>query len=182
MKYIIKGILTIIIATSALQLLNYLSVTAYGESETLKQTITGDKSPRTSLDKALISQKITEPVSLVTPTPEPPTPTPEPKIVVKFADVNAQVYTTDQIKRRICEVFGSQCRNALVIAQHESNFNPKAISYTNDYGVMQVNCDWHKDNVGGDCTRLFDVETNLRVAKQIYDASGWKAWSTAKFL
>lgn len=111
------------------------------------------------------------------------------KTVVKVAhttpiptSVQPKKWTQEQIKRRICEVFGSQCRNALTIAYYESKYDQFAFSHTDDYGVMQVNCYWHKAKVGGDCNKLFDVETNLKVAKQIYDASGWRAWSTYKYL
>jgi hypothetical protein len=92
------------------------------------------------------------------------------------------IYNTEYIKKRICEVFGPQCSNALIIAQRESGFRIKVISPTNDYGLFQINCPSHAAKVGGDCTKLFDLETNLSVAKQIFNASGWCPWTTAKYL
>lgn len=102
--------------------------------------------------------------------------------VMKPQPVLYPMYSIDYIRQRICEVFGSQCRNALIIAQRESGFNPRAVSPTADFGVMQINCPSHASKVGGDCTRFFDLETNLRVAKMIYDASGWRPWTTSKYL
>lgn len=84
---------------------------------------------------------------------------------------------TDVVKTRICEVFGDQCENALIIAKYESTFNPGAY-YNGNYGLFQINCPSHSWRVGGNCNALFDLETNLRVAKDIYNQQGWGPWST----
>ena len=97
-------------------------------------------------------------------------------------DWSKSTWTKEQIQARICQVFGSECQNALIIAKNESGFRPWAISKTNDYGVFQINCRWQKRRVGGDCTKFLDVETNIRVAKQIYDEQGWNPWTTKKYL
>jgi hypothetical protein len=107
------------------------------------------------------------------------------KVVVKQAvvkPVTEVVTDIDYMKKRICEVFGDQCNNALIIAQKESHFNTRAISKTNDYGVFQLNCRWQGRRVGGDCNKFLDFETNLRIAKQIYNEQGWNPWSTKIFL
>lgn len=92
----------------------------------------------------------------------------------------------EYVKKRICEVFGSECSNALIIAFKESGYRTNASSSgyfsTANLGVFQINCRWQKNRVGGDCLKLFDLETNLRVAKQIYNEQGWKPWSTKVFL
>ena len=92
------------------------------------------------------------------------------------------IYTKEEIKAKICEVFGSECSNALIIAFKESGYRQFAVSKTNDYGVFQLNCRWQKRRVGGVCTRFFDVDTNIRVAKQIFDEQGWAPWSTKIYL
>jgi hypothetical protein len=104
----------------------------------------------------------------VAPSPKTPIPTP--------------VGDKEYIKRRICEVFVEDCASALIIAFHESGYRTEAISRTNDYGVFQLNCKWQKKRVGGDCNRFLDLETNLRVAHQIYKEQGWKPWSTKIYL
>lgn len=115
------------------------------------------------------------------------TSTPLPKLTQPKVTPTAQLrpikaYDRAYVKQRICEVFGPACRDALIIALHESGYRLDAVSPTGDYGVMQINCYWHKAKVSGDCTKYFDLETNLRVAKQIYDNRGWNAWATKKFL
>lgn len=114
------------------------------------------------------------------PTPKPvqtksikPTPTTPP-----IAEVTNIAY----MQQRICEVFGEQCENALIIAKYESGFKNNIVSKTNDYGLFQLNCRWQGRRVGGDCTKFFDFETNLRVAKQIYDEQGWNPWYTKIYL
>lgn len=91
-------------------------------------------------------------------------------------------YSNDEIVRKICDVFVSNCNEALTIVRYESGFNPNAISHTGDYGLFQINCYWHRNKFSGDCYALLDIDTNIRIAKQIYDAQGWRPWVTAKYL
>ena len=78
--------------------------------------------------------------------------------------------------------FGSEANIARAIAQAESGMNPGAVSEPNwngtrDYGIMQVNS-CHADKVGGNLELLKDLETNLRVSKEIRDSwQGWTAWT-----
>ena len=63
------------------------------------------------------------------------------------------------------------------ISYCESGNNPRAISKTGDYGLMQVNYGvWGKEfSISKES--LLDPDTNLRIAKQIYDRSGsFRAW------
>jgi soluble lytic murein transglycosylase-like protein len=78
--------------------------------------------------------------------------------------------------------FGSEANIARAIAQAESGMNAGAVSKLNwngtrDWGVMQINS-CHADKVGGNLELLKDLETNIRVAKEIRDSwSGWTAWT-----
>lgn len=70
-----------------------------------------------------------------------------------------------------------QVNNALLTMQKESSCRPTAVSPTNDHGLMQVNCTYHCSKVGGDVNRLYDPETNIRLASAIYtDRGNWSAW------
>jgi hypothetical protein len=80
--------------------------------------------------------------------------------------------------------FGNQANVMRAVCQAESGLNPLAISKPNknssiDYGICQINS-IHLAKVGGDYTKLLDLETNLSVAKQILDDSGLNAWTTYK--
>jgi len=109
-----------------------------------------------------------------TPTPSKPVP-----VHKSYSYTN---YSVDEIKSKICQVFGPECSNALIIAFRESGYRQFAISKTNDYGIFQMNCRWQGRRVGGVCTRYFDVDTNIRIAKQIFDEQGWNPWTTKKYL
>ena len=91
-------------------------------------------------------------------------------------------YSNEEIVRKICDVFDNNCNEALTIVRYESGYNPNAISHTGDYGLFQINCYWHRNKFSGDCYALLDIDTNIRVAKQIYDVQGWRPWVTSRYL
>lgn len=90
--------------------------------------------------------------------------------------------TTELVKRRICEVFTDHCLEALVIALHESGYNINARSSANAIGVFQILCSAHKKKVGGDCNKFYDLETNLRIAHDIFARQGWGPWEARVYL
>jgi len=102
--------------------------------------------------------------------------------LTSVVEASAATQRTEYIKRRICEVFGPNCKEALIIAKYESGYREKVISRTGDYGVFQLNCRWQKRRVGGNCKKFLDLETNLRIAKQIYSEQNWRPWYTRKYL
>ena len=76
--------------------------------------------------------------------------------------------------------FGKLAGEARLVATCESGMNPKAHNKkTDDRGILQINYStWHK--VFGDAD-YFDEETNIRLAKIIYDRSGnWSPWQSSK--
>lgn len=75
------------------------------------------------------------------------------------------------------QYFGAQAAIAKAICTAESGLNPTAVSRTHDYGLCQINA-VHRKRVGGDVSKLFDPETNIRVAADIYrDNGGWHPWT-----
>ncbi len=68
------------------------------------------------------------------------------------------------------------CSQAIAVARCESTMNPRAYNAGN-YGLMQVNYGAHASLVARP-EDLYDAETNLRVAYQIYaSAGGWGPWA-----
>jgi len=68
----------------------------------------------------------------------------------------------------------------LRIMKAESGCRSNALSATGDRGLMQIN--WvHSAKVGGDLDKLYDPQTNIAVAYQIYSASGWTPWSVCRY-
>ena len=72
------------------------------------------------------------------------------------------------------------------IMWRESRCKPTAFNGSNrtrdtSYGVTQLNMRAHRSwvgpMVGWDFTRLYHVETNLRVARKLYERCGWGPWT-----
>jgi hypothetical protein len=68
-----------------------------------------------------------------------------------------------------------QINNALLTMSKESGCRPNAVSPTNDHGLMQINI-VHSQKVGGNIAALYNPETNIRIASQIFAGRGWTAW------
>jgi soluble lytic murein transglycosylase-like protein len=84
----------------------------------------------------------------------------------------------NDIERLIIATFPEEPHLALAIARAESNLNPNAVNWRDahrgcngSFGVFQIGC-LHVDDV----EKLYDVEYNIRMARRIYDQSGWQPW------
>lgn len=69
----------------------------------------------------------------------------------------------------------NQVNNALLTMSKESGCNTYAVSPTHDHGLMQIN-EVHLAKVNGNVNALYDPETNIRLASQIFAGRGWNAW------
>jgi len=96
---------------------------------------------------------------------------------VKFGKVLASQHWVENRKEFRPELeaiyiyFGKDI-TAYAIAMAESGLNCKITSKTNDYGLFQIN----KVHLAKFKEDKFDCYENARVAKKIYDASGWNPW------
>lgn len=82
------------------------------------------------------------------------------------------------MKALIRQTFGKDAVTAIAVAMAESGLNPYALNAKDShkgckgsYGIFQIGCLHEKDP-----SILYDVEYNVRRAKQIYDEAGWIAW------
>jgi soluble lytic murein transglycosylase-like protein len=96
------------------------------------------------------------------------------------------VTSAESWRSLVSEYFpAGQVNNALAVIQAESGGNRWAIDYDRDGSVdrggMQINS-IHAAMVSGDLTRLYDPATNVRVGAEIWQHSGWCAWTTARQL
>jgi hypothetical protein len=82
---------------------------------------------------------------------------------------------TPSVEGIIKKYFGSEAEQAMKIAQCESSLRPDA-THTNSNG--SVDCGLFQINSihGYDCEELKDVEFNVKIAKKLYDKSGWQPW------
>lgn len=69
---------------------------------------------------------------------------------------------------------GYNCRYGNRITSCKPLDHDKAVSL--DYGLTQIN----QQNYPGNKDDLLDPETNLKIARKIYDKQGWNAWFAYK--
>jgi len=74
----------------------------------------------------------------------------------------------------------NQWNNALRVAQAESGLNPNAHNQKGEdsRGLFQINV-VPAANPKYKSVNLFDPETNVRAASELYKAAGWRLWTTA---
>ena len=97
-------------------------------------------------------------------TPEPavaPTPEPEPELTARIYDIpltkELQEYTFN-----LCKENNLDYEFTLAVMEQESDYQEKAISKTNDYGIMQINKinhEWLSEKLGID--DFLDAEQNI---------------------
>ena len=117
-------------------------------------------------------------VATTTPTFDPP---------VKEINVCEQ-----SVEKCITKYFPEDPKLAIAVFKAESQLNPRSIGYncrygdkvttckvsdralalTKDYGIAQIN----QANYQGNKEDLLDTETNLKVARKVYDEQTWRAW------
>ena len=97
-------------------------------------------------------------------------------------------WTPERIEQEIRATFPEAPNTAVAIAKAESGLNIKAYNpeahrgCNGSIGIMQIACVHHRN----DPQALFDVQTNLKVARRVYDASGgnfsaWGAYSNGSW-
>jgi hypothetical protein len=82
------------------------------------------------------------------------------------------------VKALIRKTFKEDAVTAVAVAMAESRLKPYALNAQDShrgcagsYGIFQIGC-LHET----DPSTLYDVEYNIKRAKEIYDESGWQPW------
>jgi hypothetical protein len=88
------------------------------------------------------------------------------------------------IVEKIRAKFGGSAPTAIAVAMCESGIRNEAEGHntdgSTDYGVFQINS-VHRAKVGGDLSKLHNVDINIQVAYQISGGgSNWNPWTTYK--
>jgi hypothetical protein len=111
--------------------------------------------------------------SVVPPLPAPRTAaTPSDQACWQWTDLARSVGWPEDTLARIAKIMWRESRC------FPSVHNPRGRD--DSYGLMQLNMRAHRSwvgpLVGWDFNRLFDAETNLRVALRLYEMDGWRPW------
>ena len=92
------------------------------------------------------------------------------------------IKTCEQAYPLLARYFGDDIRIAKAVMQAESGCNSRADNTgtntdgSNDVGLMQINSVHCPHLIR--CSDRTNPEKNLQAARQIYNSSGWSAWST----
>ena len=112
----------------------------------------------------------------------PTTAAPAPTTTAPAPTTTAPPATGGSMQDIVARHFGAAAQQAFNIIQCESNWNPNAVSPTNDHGLFQINA-VHASNftavTGASWSQVYDPELNTIYAKYLYDQSGWGPWSCA---
>ena len=81
------------------------------------------------------------------------------------------------VEAEIRRQFGAEYKTALAVAKAESRLKAEAIHKNSnnsvDYGIFQIN------SVNGyKVSEMLDARQNIKIAREIYEKQGWKAWAT----
>lgn len=103
--------------------------------------------------------------------------------VVAGASACAQPASVDPVHDAIHQSFGDNPameQHALMIAQRESGLNPGAVNYNGGYyGLFQLSRYWHEqlaNSMGYQWSQITDPYVNARVARALYNQTGWSPW------
>ena len=105
----------------------------------------------------------------------------EPKVVIQ----PVQTSGVEQWRPLVAKYFpANQVDNCLAVMRGESGGNHRAYSYTADAGLMQINTSTWCGFFGVTTEQLFDPETNIRLARVIWDRAGgsWRPWTVSRKL
>lgn len=99
-------------------------------------------------------------------------------------DTKMAVLTASKLYLTLVNIYDvppPQAETMVCIAYHESKFDTDAVNYYNndnsvDRGLFQVNS-VHLQDFGIADVKLFNMNTNIRVALEIYRRQGVKAWA-----
>ena len=86
------------------------------------------------------------------------------------------------IKNKVCKAFGKNCARTIKIAFCESQFTSNAVGDKKttypSYGVLQIRSLPGRPSK----SKLFNVDFNIKYAKQMFDKQGWKPWGCNKLV
>jgi hypothetical protein len=135
-------------------------------------------SPLTDEVPAFDVEVVSEPIEAVE-TPS-PTPTPTPKI--KRSEVIDYIEGVFGDDSKVA-VAMSRCESRLDHSRHNDNWRKDGTKWSTDWGLFQVNDYFHNTKSLVKFQKLvknLSWKENILLAKDIYNSSGWTAWSCYK--
>lgn len=101
------------------------------------------------------------------------------------SDGNLLSFELQETMQLLCKEYGIPYALALAVADTESRFDPKAVSKTNDYGIMQINTvnhEWLQEKGIDPLTVEGNIEAGVYLISQKLQSNGVKELATSQRL
>ena len=98
----------------------------------------------------------------------------ETQVEMWLKDLHDLPDNAQEVALKIARVFKDDPYTAIRVAHCESRLRQEKIGQNEDsidVGVFQINQKWHNQR-----GNAYDIDENIRIAKEIYDEQGWNPW------
>lgn len=93
----------------------------------------------------------------------------------------ADASTVSQARAEVHRLWGAQAPRMLCIIGRESSWNPRAVSRTDDHGLVQLNRPSWQRYFGARWNLRYDPVENVRMGYRVWRIQGFGAWTTARW-
>ena len=102
-------------------------------------------------------------------------------IVASILPAAANATTTTDARREVWRLWGQSAPRMICIINKESNWNPWAVSRTDDHGLVQLNRPSWQHYFGARWHHRYDPVANVRMGYRVWRIQGWSAWTTSRW-
>lgn len=93
----------------------------------------------------------------------------------------SSVWTQREMECAVTIRFGAEAANAKLIVACESQWNPRAVSRTDDHGLFQINRRWNS-TAWKRGESIYDPVWNTLQAYRFYQTRGWADWTCGRIV
>ena len=101
--------------------------------------------------------------------------------VLVLMAARADASTVTQARAEVERLWGSSANRMLCIIRRESGWNPRAVSRTDDHGLLQLHRPVWNRYFGDRWSSVYDPVANVRMGYRVWLIQGFGAWTTARW-
>lgn len=101
-------------------------------------------------------------------------------VVALFA-ARADASTVSQARQEVWRLWGSSAPRMLCIIGRESSWNARAVSRTDDHGLVQLNRPSWARHFGARWASVYDPVENVRMGYRVWRIQGFGAWTASRW-
>lgn len=102
-------------------------------------------------------------------------------VVLLLITARADASTINQARAEVWRLWGTSAPRMLCIIGRESGWNPRAVSRTDDHGLVQLNRPSWERHFGARWRLRYDPVANVRMGYRVWRIQGFGAWTTARY-